>query len=162
MLYLINSKISGMSRSRCFILSFIAVMMELALSSAPCLEDFSAAPAKHTAQAMPTSSWQLRDAPGAGPPPRAHNHYPTTLNHNLTRVQLKIQQTSSGKLTLCQIWSGRWPRAAQAGVDLSAAPVNQIQYIPSHFINKFLFLADYQIQQAAKSLARHNVHQTIN
>lgn len=73
--YLISSKISGLSRSRSFILSFIAVMMELALSSAPCLEDFSAAPAKHTAQAMPTSSWQSRDAPGAAPPPRTHIHY---------------------------------------------------------------------------------------
>lgn len=48
-----SSKISGMSLSRCFIRSFIAVIMELALSSAPCLDDFSAAPAKHTAQAVP-------------------------------------------------------------------------------------------------------------
>lgn len=43
--YLISSNISGLSRSRCFILSFIAVMMLFALSSAPCLELFSAAPA---------------------------------------------------------------------------------------------------------------------
>lgn len=44
----INSNISGLSRSRCFMRSFIAVIIELALSSAPCFELFSAAPAKHT------------------------------------------------------------------------------------------------------------------
>lgn len=44
MTYLINSKISGFSRSLCFILSFIAVIIEFALSSAPCLLLFSAAP----------------------------------------------------------------------------------------------------------------------
>lgn len=42
--YLISSKISGFSLSRCFILSFIAVIILLALSSAPCFELFSAAP----------------------------------------------------------------------------------------------------------------------
>lgn len=42
----ISSKISGFSRSLCFILSFIAVMMLFALSSAPCFELFSAAPEK--------------------------------------------------------------------------------------------------------------------
>ena len=42
--YLINSNISGLSLSRTFILSFIAIIILLALSSAPCLELFSAAP----------------------------------------------------------------------------------------------------------------------
>lgn len=42
--YLINSNISGFSCSRCFIRSRIAVIIEFALSSAPCLELFSAAP----------------------------------------------------------------------------------------------------------------------
>lgn len=41
-----SSKISGFSISLCFILSFIAVIMLLALSSAPCFELFSAAPVK--------------------------------------------------------------------------------------------------------------------
>lgn len=68
--YLISSKISGMSRSRCFILSFMAVMMELALSSAPCLEDFSAAPAKHTTQAVPRLFWAAAGYAGTAPPPR--------------------------------------------------------------------------------------------
>ena len=40
---LINSKISGFSFSLSFIRSLIAVTIELALSSAPCLLDFSAA-----------------------------------------------------------------------------------------------------------------------
>jgi len=44
--YLINSKISGFSRSLFFMRSFMAVMMLFALSSAPCFELFSAAPAK--------------------------------------------------------------------------------------------------------------------
>lgn len=44
LLYLISSNISGFSRSLCFILSFIAVMIVFALSSAPCFELFSAAP----------------------------------------------------------------------------------------------------------------------
>ena len=42
--YLINSKISGFSRSLFFMRSFMAVMMLFALSSAPCFELFSAAP----------------------------------------------------------------------------------------------------------------------
>ena len=42
--YLINSKISGRSVSRPFILSFMAMIIVLALSSAPCFELFSAAP----------------------------------------------------------------------------------------------------------------------
>lgn len=125
MRYLISSKISGLSRSRCFILSFIAVMMELALSSAPCFDDFSAAPAKHTAQAMPTSSWQLRDAPGVGPrpapKPTADNSQPRPDKNPTSLLNLQILFG-----TLCQIWSVRWPRAAQAGVDLSTAPLNQI------------------------------------
>jgi len=41
---LMSSKISGWSRSRCNILSFIACIIDIALSSAPCLELFSAAP----------------------------------------------------------------------------------------------------------------------
>jgi hypothetical protein len=44
--YLISSKISGFSRSLFFMRSFMAVMMLFALSSAPCFELFSAAPAK--------------------------------------------------------------------------------------------------------------------
>ena len=44
--YLINSKISGFSRSLFFMRSFMAVMILFALSSAPCFELFSAAPAK--------------------------------------------------------------------------------------------------------------------
>ena len=48
--YLIRSNTSGFSFSRSFILSFMAMMMVLALSSAPCLELFSAAPDK-----VPTS-----------------------------------------------------------------------------------------------------------
>lgn len=44
--YRISSKISGFSRSRCFMRSFMAVMIELALSSAPCFELFSAAPVR--------------------------------------------------------------------------------------------------------------------
>lgn len=47
-IYLSNSNISGLSQTRCFILSCIAVMTDCALSSAPCFELFSAAPAKHT------------------------------------------------------------------------------------------------------------------
>lgn len=46
--YLSNSNISGLSQTRCFMRSCIAVMTDCALSSAPCLELFSAAPAKHT------------------------------------------------------------------------------------------------------------------
>ena len=42
--YRISSKISGLLRSRCFIRSFMAVMMIWVLSSAPCFELFSAAP----------------------------------------------------------------------------------------------------------------------
>lgn len=42
----ISSKISGFSRSLCFILSFIAVIMLFALSSAPCFVLFSAAPVR--------------------------------------------------------------------------------------------------------------------
>ena len=48
--YLIKSNTSGLSFSLSFILSFMAMMMVLALSSAPCLELFSAAPDK-----VPTS-----------------------------------------------------------------------------------------------------------
>lgn len=48
MIYLSNSNISGLSQTRCFMRSCIAVMTDCALSSAPCLELFSAAPAKHT------------------------------------------------------------------------------------------------------------------
>lgn len=44
--YLMSSKISGWSRSRCNIRSFIACMIDMALSSAPCLELFSAAPVR--------------------------------------------------------------------------------------------------------------------
>ena len=40
----ITSKISGLFRSRIFILSFMAMMMFWVRSSAPCLELFSAAP----------------------------------------------------------------------------------------------------------------------
>ena len=43
--YLIVSKISGLAFSLSFIRSFMATMIVLALSSAPCLELFSAAPA---------------------------------------------------------------------------------------------------------------------
>ena len=39
-----SSNSSGLSRSLSFILSFMAMMMVLALSSAPCFELFSAAP----------------------------------------------------------------------------------------------------------------------
>lgn len=39
-----SSNISGFSLSLCFIRSFIAVIILFALSSAPCLELFSAAP----------------------------------------------------------------------------------------------------------------------
>ena len=39
-----SSKISGLSLTLAFILSFMATMMALALSSAPCLALFSAAP----------------------------------------------------------------------------------------------------------------------
>ena len=42
--YLVSSKISGLSLTLAFILSFMATMMALALSSAPCLALFSAAP----------------------------------------------------------------------------------------------------------------------
>ena len=42
--YLISSKISGRDVSLSFILSFMATIIVLALSSAPCLELFSAAP----------------------------------------------------------------------------------------------------------------------
>lgn len=73
--YLMSSKISGLSRSLCFILSFMAVMMELALSSAPCLEDFSAAPAKHTTQAVPRQFLAVAGRAGTAPPPRAHIHH---------------------------------------------------------------------------------------
>lgn len=73
-----SSKISGMSRSRCFILSFMAVMMELALSSAPCLEDFSAAPAKHTTQAVPKLFWIAAGCAGTAPRP-AFKSATTTL-----------------------------------------------------------------------------------
>lgn len=83
-----SSKISGLSLSRCFILSFMAVMMELALSSAPCFEDFSAAPAKHTAQAVLTLPLVLRDAPGRLPRP-APTPATTTPGYNLTRIQLQ-------------------------------------------------------------------------
>ena len=41
-----SSKISGLLRSRCFMRSFMAVMMICVLSSAPCFELFSAAPAE--------------------------------------------------------------------------------------------------------------------
>ena len=44
MTYLISSNISGFCCSRSFIRSLMAFTMELALSSAPCLELFSAAP----------------------------------------------------------------------------------------------------------------------
>ena len=44
MSHLINSKISGFCLSRCFMISFMAVIILLALSSAPCLQLFSAAP----------------------------------------------------------------------------------------------------------------------
>lgn len=44
LLYRMSSKISGLLRSRCFIRSFIAVMIICVLSSAPCFELFSAAP----------------------------------------------------------------------------------------------------------------------
>lgn len=47
-IYLSNSNISGLSQTRCFMRSCIAVITDCALSSAPCLELFSAAPAKHT------------------------------------------------------------------------------------------------------------------
>lgn len=70
-----SSKISGMSRSRCFIRSFMAVMMELALSSAPCLEDFSAAPAKHTTQAVPRLFLEAEGSAGTVPPPRVQARY---------------------------------------------------------------------------------------
>jgi hypothetical protein len=53
--YLISSKISGFSRSLFFIRSFMAVMILLALSSAPCLELFSAAPTE-TQSAYPYAS----------------------------------------------------------------------------------------------------------
>lgn len=43
--YLTNSNTAGFSSSRFFIRSRIAVMIEVALSSPPCLELFSAAPA---------------------------------------------------------------------------------------------------------------------
>lgn len=83
-----SSKISGLSLSRCFILSFIAVMMELALSSAPCLDDFSAAPAKHTAQAVPRLFLLPWDAPGRPPRP-APTPATTSPGYNLTRFQLQ-------------------------------------------------------------------------
>lgn len=47
-IYLSNSNISGLSQTRCFMRSCIAVITDCALSSAPCFELFSAAPAKHT------------------------------------------------------------------------------------------------------------------
>lgn len=53
-----SSKISGLFRSRVFILSFIAVMMICVLSSAPCLELFSAAPDKE--KKRPTKSDSTR------------------------------------------------------------------------------------------------------
>ena len=43
--YRMSSKISGLLRSRVFMRSFMAVMMACVLTSAPCLELFSAAPA---------------------------------------------------------------------------------------------------------------------
>ena len=46
--YLIVSKISGFEASLSFILSFMAMMIVLALSSAPCFELFSAAPELRT------------------------------------------------------------------------------------------------------------------
>lgn len=92
-MYLINSKISGMSRSLCFILSFMAVMMELALSSAPCLEDFSAAPAKHTAQAVPGLFSEQWDAPGRPPRP-AFRPATATLGFQPDQTPTQIKSTA--------------------------------------------------------------------
>ena len=50
--YLISSNISGFCCSRSFIRSLMALTMELALSSAPCLELFSAAPEVKLSQRM--------------------------------------------------------------------------------------------------------------
>ena len=44
--HLMRSNTSGLSRSLSFMRSFMAMMMVFALSSAPCLELFSAAPGK--------------------------------------------------------------------------------------------------------------------
>ena len=52
-LYLMSSKISGFSSTRVFILSFMATMIALALSSAPCFALFSAAPRKASRKGKP-------------------------------------------------------------------------------------------------------------
>lgn len=48
--YLMSSKMSGFSSTLAFMRSFMATMMALALSSAPCLALFSAAPAGKEAE----------------------------------------------------------------------------------------------------------------
>jgi hypothetical protein len=58
--YRMSSKISGLVRSRCFILSFMAVMMICVLSSAPCLELFSAAPLREI-QAIFKRNWKINN-----------------------------------------------------------------------------------------------------
>lgn len=58
--HLISSKISGFSCSRCFMRSRIAVMIELALSSAPCFELFSAAPKRNKYQKKKTTNRKKR------------------------------------------------------------------------------------------------------
>lgn len=90
-MYLMSSKISGLSLSRCFILSFIAVIIELALSSAPCLEDFSAAPAKHTAQAVPTLLIGAAGCAGRAPRPAVR---PATTTHRTRPDQILTWQQS--------------------------------------------------------------------
>ena len=53
--YLMRSKTSGLSRSLSFMRSFMAMIMVLALSSAPCFELFSAAPRKNIERSFKTS-----------------------------------------------------------------------------------------------------------
>lgn len=60
--YLISSKISGFSRSLCFIRSFIAVIMLFALSSAPCFELFSAAPEIYRRKRLSTGNGAIVNA----------------------------------------------------------------------------------------------------
>lgn len=59
--HLINSKISGFSFSLTFIRSLMAVTIELALSSAPCFELFSAAPELISQLRMERTEKKTRD-----------------------------------------------------------------------------------------------------
>lgn len=106
----ICSKISGLSRSRCFIRSFIAVIIELALSSAPCFDDFSAAPANDTTQAMQGLFASIAGCATKASPPCARSRYghPKPWPGQILTTIIKLYVT----LEYYQIWSGQWPRAA--------------------------------------------------